>query len=123
MKLEIKEKQLVKGLLKPYGKKAMKIRRRLFNFYRPISHDRSESIFNQHLMFYIMFSLFILSGIFLGLELSYYPIPFLSGWVFVLLTAIYFRFFPQTWAEMYDYEKAAFRKIYKKRKNWRPKLK
>jgi len=110
-------------LLKPYSKWAMKIRRAIINLYRPILHDRSESIFNQHLLAYLMFGLFGCSGILLGFDQPKFGYPFLLGWVLVFITQIYLKFFPQTWAEMYDYEKAAFRQLHKLRKNWRPKLK
>lgn len=118
-------KSLEETLLKPYSKWAMKIRRIIINLYRPILHDRSRSIFNQHLLAYLMFGLFGCSGVLLALgfdqpEFSY---PFLSGWVLVFVSQFYLRYFPQTWTEMYDYEKAAFRQLHKLRKNWSPKLK
>lgn len=116
-------KSIEEILLKPYSKWAMKIRRVIINLYRPILHDRSNSIFNQDLMAYIMFSLFIWSGVLVGIDSENYMYPFLSGWIVIPISWIYLRFFPQTWAEMYDYEKAAFRELHKKRKNWRPKLK
>ena len=118
-------KSLEETLLKPYGKWAMKIRRVIINLYRPVLHDRSKSIFNQHLLFYFMFTLFGCSGILLaiGVDQPEFGYPFLSGWVLVFITQIYLRFFPQTWAEMYDYEKDSFRELHRLRKNWRPKLK
>ena len=112
-------------LLKPYSKWAMKIRRIIINLYRPILHDRSESIFNLDLLFYLMFTLFGCSGILLavGVDQPEFGYPFLAGWVLVFITQFYLRYFPQTWAEMYDYEKAAFRELHRLRKNWSPKLK
>ena len=112
-------------LLKPYSKWAMKIRRIIINLYRPILHDRSESIFNLDLLFYLMFTLFGCSGILLaiGVDQPEFGYPFLAGWVLVFITQIYLRYFPQTWAEMYDYEKTAFRELHRLRKNWSPKLK
>ena len=119
------KKSLEEILLKPYSKWAMKIRRVIINLYRPVLHDRSNSIFNQHLLAYLMFGLFGCSGILLalGFDQPEFGYPFLSGWVLVFITQIYLRFFPQTWAEMYDYEKAAFRQLHILRKNWSPKLK
>lgn len=112
-------------LLKPYSKWAMKIRRVLINLYRPILHDKSESFFNLDLLFYLMFTLFGCSGILLamGVDQPEFSYPFLAGWVLVFISQFYLRYFPQTWAEMYDYEKAAFRELHRLRKNWSPKLK
>lgn len=113
------------NLLKPYSKWAMKIRRVLINLYRPILHDKSESFFNLDLLFYLMFTLFGCSGILLamGVDQPEFSYPFLAGWVLVFISQFYLRYFPQTWAEMYDYEKAAFRELHRLRKNWSPKLK
>ena len=116
---------LEEALLKTYSKWAMKIRRVLINLYRPILHDKSESYFNLDLLFYLMFTLFGCSGILLamGVDQPEFSYPFLAGWVLVFISQFYLRYFPQTWAEMYDYEKAAFRELHRLRKNWRPKLK
>tara|TARA_B100001287_G_C22664010_1_gene521944 strand:+ start:350 stop:736 length:387 start_codon:yes stop_codon:yes gene_type:complete len=108
-------------LLKQYPNWAKKIRRVLFNLYRPILHDKSESKFNQHPIAYIMFLAFSWTAILTYQDSANYYIPFLSAFCVIPTTWIYFKFFPQTWDEMYDYEKAAFRLLWKKRKNWRPK--
>tara|TARA_B100000900_G_scaffold51683_1_gene38041 strand:- start:1276 stop:1671 length:396 start_codon:yes stop_codon:yes gene_type:complete len=116
--MEPKEEQ---KLLKQYPNWAKKIRRVLFNLYRPILHDKSESKFNQHPIAYIMFLAFSWTAILTYQDSPNYYIPFLSAFCVIPTTWIYFKFFPQTWDEMYDYEKAVFRQIWKKRKNWRPK--
>lgn len=125
IKMAKKIESLEATLLKPYSKWAMKIRRIIINLYRPILHDRSESFFNLDLLFYLMFTLFGCSGILLamGVDQPEFSYPFLSGWILVFISQFYLRFFPQTWAEMYDYEKAAFRELHRLRKNWSPKLK
>lgn len=109
-------------LLKHYSKNVKKIRRKIINLYRPIKHDKSESIWNQPLLVYLMFSLFICSGILLllGVDQPEFSYPFLSGWVLTFVSLFYLRIFPQTWAEMYDYEKDMFRELHRKSKNWRP---
>ena len=61
------KKSLNKRFYHSYGKTSMKIRRLIINLYRPILHDRSESIFNQHLLAYLMFGLFGCSGVLLAL--------------------------------------------------------
>ena len=116
--MESKDEQ---KLLKQYPNWAKKIRRVLFNLYRPILHDKSESKFNQHPIAYIMFLAFSWTAILTYQDSANYYIPFLSAFCVIPTTWIYFKFFPQTWDEMYDYEKAAFRLLWKKRKNWRPK--
>jgi hypothetical protein len=108
-------------LLKVYPEGYKKFRRILFNLYRPILHDKSTSILNQHLIAYIMLGLFTWSFILLYNESPIHWIPFISGWVVIPLTWIYFKFAPQTWDEMYNYEKEAFRLIWKLPHNWKPK--
>lgn len=115
-----KKKSLEKKLLKPYSDTAMKIRRVLFNLYRPILHDKSKSIWNQHMMAYIMFFLFACSATLLVMDCPYHQYPFVSGWVVIPITWIYFKFYPQTWVEMYDYEKDAFRGIWRLPNDWTP---
>jgi hypothetical protein len=115
------KKSLDEKLLKPYSKRAMKIRRILFNLYRPILHDKSTSIWNQHMLPYIMLFLFAWTVVLTELDSPNYYVPFLSGWIVIPITWIYFKFCPQTWVEMYEYEKAAFRLIWKLPKNWKPK--
>ena len=108
-------------LLKVYPPRAKKIRRKLVNLYRPILHDKSKSIFNQDLMAYIMFSLFFISLILELKDVNYSFSPFIGGWIIIPLTWIYFKFYPQTWDEMYGYEISAFRKIWKLPIDWTPK--
>jgi len=116
--MEIKDEQ---KLLKQYPNWAKKIRRAIVNLYRPILHDRSTSKFNQHPIAYIMFISFAWSAILVHQEIDNYYIPFLSAFCVIPSTWIYLKFFPLTWEEMHDYEKAEFRLIWGKRKNWRPK--
>ena len=114
---------LEKTLLKPYSKWAMKIRRIIFNLYRPVLHDKSTSKFNQDLMAYIMLGLFTCSVVlfFSGVKEPTFAYPFIAGWIVIPITWIYFRFFPQTWVEMYEYEKIAFRQLHKLPPMWEPK--
>jgi hypothetical protein len=67
-----------------------------------------------------MFSLFTWSFILLYNENPNHWIPFVSGWVVIPITWIYFRFSPQTWDEMYEYEKNAFRHIWRLPFDWKP---
>lgn len=119
------KKSLNKRFYHSYGKTSMKIRRVIINLYRPILHDRSESIFNQHLLAYLMFGLFGCSGVLLalGFDQPEFGYPFLAGILLVFITQIYLRFFPQTWPEMYEYEKKAFRQMHKLPPMWEPKTK
>tara|TARA_Y100001972_G_C7651037_1_gene327371 strand:- start:1638 stop:1991 length:354 start_codon:yes stop_codon:yes gene_type:complete len=113
--------KVLKKLTKKHPNWYKKIRRILFNLYRPILHDKSKSIFNQHLIAYIMFGLFTWSAILLYNDVPNHYVPFISGWILIPITWIYFKFSPQTWDEMYDYEKEAFRLIWKLPHNWDPK--
>ena len=113
--------KILKKLTKKHPNWYKKIRRILFNLYRPILHDKSKSIFNQHLIAYIMFGLFTWSAILLYNDTPNHYVPFISGWILIPITWIYFKFSPQTWDEMYDYEKEAFRLIWKLPHNWDPK--
>lgn len=107
-------------LLKIYPPRAKKIRRKIVNLYRPILHDKSTSIFNQDLMAYIMFGLFFISLILELNDLNHSFLPFIIGWIVIPLTWVYFRFYPITWNEMYEYEKVAFRRIWKLPPSWTP---
>lgn len=115
------EEKTLKNLKKIYPKWYKKIRRLIINLYRPILHDKSESKLNQSCITYIMFSLFIWSAILVYQDSPNYWIPFLSGWVVIPITWIYLSLFPQTWDEMYEYEKVAFRQIWRLSENWKPK--
>jgi len=110
----------VKQLQKIHPKWYKKIRRLIINLYRPILHDKSKSILNQHLITYIIFSLFIWSFILLYQNSEIYWLPFTSGWVIIPITWIYLKISPQTWDEMYSYEKIAFRYIWRLPNNWAP---
>lgn len=115
MKEETKEK-----LKKVYPDGYKKIRRWIVNLYRPILHDKSTSIFNQHIITYIMFISFAISGVLLYMDNEYYAYPFGICWLIIPLSWIYLKFFPQTWDEMYSYEKEAFRGIWRLPENWNP---
>ena len=107
-------------LLKIYPPRAKKIRRKIVNLYRPILHDKSTSKFNQDLMAYIMFGLFFI-GLILELnDINHSFLPFIVGWIVIPLTWVYFRFYPITWDEMYEYEKKAFRDIWRFPPSWTP---
>ena len=81
----------VKQLQKIHPKWYKKIRRLIINLYRPILHNKSKSILNQHLITYIIFSLFIWSFILLYQNSEIYWLPFTSGWVIIPITWIYLK--------------------------------
>ncbi len=113
--------KVLKNLKKEYTGNYKIIRRFLFDLFRPIMHDRSTSILNQHTMFYIMFGLFGISVFMLVNEFDKHWLPFVSGWAMIPILWTYFRISPQSWGEMYDYEKDAFKRIWKLPANWEPK--
>ena len=47
--------KIINNLNKEYPNWYKRIRRVIVNLYRPILHDKSNSIFNQHPIFFIMF--------------------------------------------------------------------
>lgn len=120
MKKERIERLLVKH---PSGYK--KIRRILFNLYRPIIHpDKNKKffMFKLHPITYIMVIAFITSFILHSKGNENWALPFIGCWIFIPVTWIYFKFQPQTWEEMEDYEKVVFRGINGKPFDWEPKL-
>lgn len=109
-----------KKILRKYPNWAKKIRRVIVNLYRPILHDRSNSIFNQHPIAYLMFAAFGWSAYLVHIDSPDYYIPFISMFCVIPLSWIYLKIQPQTWDEMYDYEKDAFRQIWRKSPTWNP---
>lgn len=114
------ESKKIKKLKKIYPPLYKKIRRILVNLFRPISRGRNHILLNQHPIAYIMLilSIWMFIGVYQNNILA--GIPFIIGWVFVALCFIYFKYFPQTWDEMYEYEKIAWRRLHKKPINWKP---
>jgi len=112
--------KVTKKILKQYSPLATKLRRKLVNLYRPILHDKSTSKWNQHPMAYIMIALFAWSVILVKMDTPHPGIPFITGWCFIPLSWTYLHFFPQTWSEMYKYEKAKFKQIWQLPQDWKP---
>ena len=110
----------LKKISKIYPNWYKKIRRAIFNLYRPILHGKWDSIFNQSLIVYVILILLVWSGILVWIDNPNYAYPFLSGWGLVFITMFYSRFFPLTWDEMYEYEKVAFRILNKLPQKWVP---
>ena len=106
-------------LLKIYPPRAKKIRRKIVNLYRPILHDKSTSKFNQDLMEYNVWFIFYRLNFKLN-DINHSFLPFIVGWIVIPLTWVYFRFYPITWDEMYEYEKKAFRDIWRLPPSWTP---
>ena len=109
-KMPISTESLETTLLKHDSKNVKKIRRKIINLYRPIKHDKSESIWNQPLLVYLMFSLFICSGLllFFGVDQPAFSYPFLIGWVLTFVSLFYLRIFPHPCAALYDSETVMF---------------
>lgn len=112
--------KIIKNLNKEYPVWYKKIRRMIVNLYRPILHDKSNSIFNQHPIFFIMFITLIWSGVLVYMDSPNYIYPFGIAWCIIPITWLYLKFFPQTWDEMKDYEKVVFRQIWKLSSTWAP---
>ena len=89
----MKEKTL-NNLKKQYSEGYKKIRRLIINLYRPILHDKSTSIFNQHPITYIMFITFIWSGVLVYMDDPNYAIPFWYCLVYYTYYLVIFEVFP-----------------------------
>ena len=114
------DEQTLHKITKEYPNWYKKIRRVIINLYRPILHDKSDSIFNQHPIAYLMFAAFWWSFYLVYQEHDLYYLPFFSAFCIIPLSWIYLKFYPQTWGEMKDYEKEAFRQIWRKSPSWNP---
>lgn len=115
------EEKIINNLNKEYSSQYKKVRRFIINLYRPILHSKNESVFNQHPMFYIMVISCICSAVLLFFENPNHYYPFCLAWCIIPITWVYLKLFPQTWSEMYEYEKKKFREIWKLPTKWTPK--
>tara|TARA_Y100000356_G_C11207622_1_gene261463 strand:+ start:604 stop:993 length:390 start_codon:yes stop_codon:yes gene_type:complete len=112
--------KLYKTLSKTYPSWYKKIRRVIINLYRPIAHDKWNSPLNQHPMAYIMFLAFAWTAVLTYQDSPDYWIPFMSAFCVIPTSWIYLKFWPQTWDEMKDYEKDAFKQIWNLSKDFKP---
>lgn len=113
--------KVINNLNKEYPNWYKKIRRMIVNLYRPILHGKTDSIFNQDTIFYVMMISFVWSATLIYLENPNYAYPFGIAWCIIPITWLYLKIFPQTWSEMYEYEKMVFRNIWRLPTNWKPK--
>ena len=80
-------------------------------YWRFIDKNKKFFMFKLHPITYIMVIAFITSFILQSKGNENWALPFIGGWIFIPVTWIYFKFQPQTWEEMEDYEKVVFRGI------------
>ena len=105
---------------KKYSKRAKFLRMLIMDFYRPVIKKRKNKGLNQDRILYVMLILFFTSVSMQYSGYENYHVPFLSGWVFVLLSLVYLKFNPLTWSEMMDYEQDAIRGLYNIPIDWSP---
>ena len=98
-----------------------KIRRTFTNLFRPVKVGSKNPLNRIHPISYIMLVLFSATAVLLVNEFEYYWIPFVSGFIFTVISMIYSNFFPLSWEEMYEYEKEAYRLMNKLPRDWNPK--
>lgn len=101
-------------LKKKYDVKTIKFRRKWVNLFRDYSKTNKlqPSVV-------IVFTSFILSLILFFTPLNKISfLPFLLGFLFVLISLIYFRIYPLSWEEMNEEEKKQFRYFYKLPNDW-----
>ena len=105
----------IEKLKKSYKPNVSKFRRKWVNLFR----DYSEKNRLQPSAI-IVFTSFIISVIMIigfGYE-KYGSLPFLIGCFFILVSFIYFRFFPLSWEEMTEEEKEVYRTLNKLPSDW-----
>ena len=101
-------------LKKTYSSKSIKFRRAWVNLFR----DYSAKNRFQPSTIIVLFS-FIITVILTLLGYTEYAfIPFLLGCCFILVSFIYFRFFPLTWKEMNDKEREAYKLFNRLPNDW-----
>jgi hypothetical protein len=105
-------------LLKTYSKNYSSLRRKWADLYRPM-----KKIEFLHPIVIIMFFLFGLSALGFAFNIPYDFLPFLIGFIFVAISFLYFKLFPLTWSEMYDYEKKYYRELFRLPIDWNPQSK
>ena len=101
-------------LKKSYKPNISKFRRNWINLFRSYStkNKLQPSVF-------IVLTSFILTVIMTFNNLGNFAyMPFLIGCSFVLISFVYFHFFPLSWKEMNDEEKEVYRLLHKLPKDW-----
>lgn len=104
----------IEKLKKSYSPKAKKFRRSWVNLFR--SYSKKNKLQPSAVIVFISFAITTVL-VLLGFD-KYAFLPFLSGWLFILVSIIYFRFYPLSWEEMNDEEKEAYRYINQLPSDW-----
>lgn len=109
------------NLLKIYSPSYKKFRRFLINFFRPANKNSKFILFSSvDLAAYLILILFSFSFTLFVIGSDYAPVPFMSGWVFILSCMIYFQLYPLSWDEMDEIERKFYREFWRLPSNWTP---
>ena len=104
----------VEKLKKSYSPKMKKFRRSWVNLFR--SYSKKNKLQPSAVIVFISFIITVALTV-LGFT-KYAFLPFLLGFLFVLVSIVYFRFYPLSWEEMSDEEKGAYRHFYQLPSDW-----
>jgi fatty acid desaturase len=95
----------IEKLKKVYKPNIVKFRRKWVNLFR--NYSKKNKLQPSAVIVFVTFVITIVLTL-LGFT-KYAFLPFATGCSFILVTFIYFHFFPLTWKEMNDEEKEAYR--------------
>ena len=103
----------IEKLKKPYSPEMIKFRRKWVNLFREKSTPIQPIVIINFLSFLLSMLIFFTYSEKLAI------IPFGLSMIFLVISLIYFRFFPLTWSEMNELEKEKFRGFYKLPNDWK----
>lgn len=105
----------IEKLKKSYKPNVSKFRRMWVNLFR--NYSKKNKLQPSVIIVFVSFILSLKLTLIFGYE-KYGFLPFAIGCSFVLISFIYFRFFPLSWEEMTEEEKEAYRVFNQLPENW-----
>lgn len=108
----------VEKLVKSYSPNAVKFRRNWANLFR--DYSRKNKLQPSVVIVFISFVISVAISIVFNLG-NVGALPFIAGVSFILISFIYFHFFPLSWEEMNDNERDAYRYFNQLPSDWEPK--
>jgi hypothetical protein len=104
----------IEKLKKSYSPKLKKFRRSWVNLFR--SYSEKNKLQPSAVIVFVSFAITAALAL-LGFN-KYAFLPFLLGCFFMLVSIVYFRFYPLSWEEMNDEEKEAYRYLNQLPSDW-----
>lgn len=105
----------IEKLKKSYKPNVSKFRRMWVNLFR--NYSKKNKLQPSVIIVFVSFILSLKLTLIFGYE-KYGFLPFAIGCSFVLISFIYFRFFPLSWEEMTEEEKEAYRVFNRLPNDW-----